>query len=433
MTYDWESNFTARGKMSAGIQASQAGDAVLLDSNGKVPDAFLRKGQFKYTMNFNPTTFATDPEACLTYADDAVGFTRVDGSAATVLSSHSAGSWGENNPLIHSLRYVTIDSSGNVHHVLDPTDLSKDINGHDRSTEITEENVMLEVPTLYSRRTASAISISNIPEEGTPYAHTFDGETYGKLYIGVYEGTLVNGTLMSVSGAVPARNKTRAEFRTAANANGDGFMLTNWHIRQLIRDFTIFPGKTFDSQRNYGQGFSTGGSNSNLEGLTTGLANALGRYAGNPAGTSNVVKCLIENPWASKWKFIDDILTAYDDAEQAWLDIMAGQHLIPTDDTTKMVKIGTIVTTNKAGSTNTFATAIQTSNEAGWGIWDNTSGDDATGLCDKHWSNPSAQRLAICGGGSADGSADGCSTLILHNAASLSAWNVGARLAFVRD
>ena len=208
-------------------------------------------------------------------------------------------------------------------------------------------------------------------------------------------------------------------------------MLTNWHIRQMIRDLTIFPGKTFDSQRNYGQGFSTGGSNSNPEGLTTGLANALGRYAGNPAGTSNVVKCLIENPWASKWEFIDDILTAYDDAEQAWLDIMAGQHLIPTDDTTKMVKIGTIVTTNKAGSTNTFATAIQTSNEAGWGIWDNTSGDDATGLCDKHWSNPSAQRLAICGGSSFYGSADGCSTLNLNNATSNSNWNIGARLSFI--
>ena len=141
MTYDWESNYAVRGKISAGVQASQAGDAVLLGQNGKIPDAFISGSDFKYSLAFNATTFQTDPTACLAYADDAVGFTRVDGSAATALQSHGNGSWGDDNPLIASMFYATFNSDGTIHHILDPSNLTKDINGADRGTEITQETV----------------------------------------------------------------------------------------------------------------------------------------------------------------------------------------------------------------------------------------------------------------------------------------------------
>ena len=434
MTYDFESDYAVRGKLSAGKQAEQAGDAVLLGSNGKIPDRFISGSDFKYSLSFDAATFATDPTACLAYADDAVGFTKVDGSAETTLKKHANGSWGDDNPLINSMFYATFNG-GTIHHILDPEDLTKDINGVDRSSEIQTDNVMLVIPTVYSKRDANGISISSKPSQGTPYAHTYDGHTYKYLAIGVYEGTIVDGKLKSVSGtAEPSHDTTRANFRAAAQANGDGWMLTNWHTRQLIRDLTLMVTKSFDSQRHVGQGFSTGGSNSaGHRALVPGLGNKLGRYAGNPSGTSDVVKCLIENPWASKWEFIDDVVTGYNDTEQAWTDIYAGQKLQATDDLAHMELIGTVVTTNKAGSTNTFATAIQTDNEAGWGIWDNTSGADNTGLCDKHWSNPSAQRLCICSGSSSDGSADGVSTLNLIRALSDAVWAFGARPAFVFD
>ena len=434
MTYDWESNYSVRGKISGGVQASQAGDAVLLGQNGKIPDAFISGSDFKYSLAFNATTFQTDPTACLAYADDAVGFTRVDGSAATALQSHANGSWGDDNPLIASMFYATFNSDGTIHHILDPSNLTKDINGEDRSTEITQENVMLVIPTLYSERNAGGISISSKRSQGTPYAHTYDGHTYKYLAIGVYEGTIVDGKLMSVSGsAEPSYSKTRAEFRAAAQANGDGWMLTNWHVRQLIRDLTILIGKSFDSQRNFGQGFSLGGSNAaGSRALVPGLANTLGRYAGNPAGTSNVVKCLIENPWASKWEFIDDIMTGYNDVDQAYADIYVGQQLEVVDDLTKMTLMDELETTNMHASTNAFCTAIHT-DEVGWGLWNNHDGTDATGLCDRHWSNPSAQRLAFAGGSSHYGSHDGVSTLALDSALSHAHWSVGARPAFVFD
>jgi len=166
--------------------------------------------------------------------------------------------------------------------------------------------------------------------------------------------------------------------------------------------------------------------------LVPGLANTLGRYAGNPAGTSNVVKCLIENPWASKWEFIDDIMTGYNDADQAYADIYVGQQLEVVDDLTKMTLMDELETANMHASTNAFCTSIYT-DEVGWGVWNNHDGTDATGLCDKHWSNPSAQRLAFAGGGSSDGSNGGVSALGLGIALSGADWYFGARPAFVFD
>ena len=434
MTNDWESNFSVRGKISAGQQASQAGDAVLLGVNGKIPDSFISGSDYKYSLAFNAATFATDPTGCLVYADDAVGFTRVDNSASTSLQTAAAGSWGNDNPLISSMFYATFNADGTIHHILDPADLTKGIDGEDRSTEITQENVMLVIPTLYTKRNANGISISSKRSEGTAYAHTYDGHTYKYLAIGVYEGTIVDGKLMSVSGsAEPSYNQTRAQFRTAAQANGDGWMLTNWHVRQLIRDLTLLITKSFDSQRQLGQGFSTGGSNSaGSRALVPGLANSLGRYAGNALGTGNVVKCLIENPWASKWEFIDDLLTGYNDADEAWADIYVGQQLQVQDDLTKMTLLDELETSNMHASTNAFCTAIHTG-DMDWGLWNNHDGTDATGLCDKHWSNPSEQRLAVAGGGSLYGSVCGVSALDLDSALSVASWIFGARPAFVFD
>jgi len=97
-----------------------------------------------------------------------------------------------------------------------------------------------------------------------------------------------------------------------------------------------------------------------------------------------------------------------------------------------MVLMDELETTDMHASTNAFCTSIHT-DEVGWGLWNNHDGTDATGLCDRHWSNPSAQRLCVVGGGSDSGSRGGVSTLDLNSALSRSYWYVGARPAFVMD
>ena len=200
-------------------------------------------------------------------------------------------------------------------------------------------------------------------------------------------------------------------------------MLTNFHVRQLLRDLAILTTKSFDGQRKIGQGYTTGGSSSNPDGLTTGLANRLGRFAGNASGTSDVVKCLIENPWGSKWEFVDDVVTALNDS--TYSDLYAGQRLQPDDDATAM----NLVTSNLVAS-NGWATAIKTGSTS-WGLADNSTGGDAVGLCDYHWRNTDIPCLCLWGGCSHDGSYCGPSCVGLCNALSSSYWDIGGRLAFV--
>ena len=110
--------------------------------------------------------------------------------------------------------YATFDADHNLLHVLDPEDLTKSIDGTDCSTEITTSDVMLCIPTIYSNRDASGITLSSEPSKGTAYAHTYDGKVYNTLCIGVYEGYVdANSKLRSVSGVIPTRNQTRAQMR----------------------------------------------------------------------------------------------------------------------------------------------------------------------------------------------------------------------------
>lgn len=200
-------------------------------------------------------------------------------------------------------------------------------------------------------------------------------------------------------------------------------MLTNFHVRQLLRDLAILTTKSFDGQRKIGQGYTLGGSSSNPEGLTTGLANSLGRYAGNASGTANVVKCLIENPWGSKWEFVDDVVTTSNGS--TYSDLYAGQRLQPDDDATAM----NLVTTDLVAS-NGWATAIKTGSTS-WGLANNSTGGDAVGLCDYLWRNTSIQCLCLWGGRSDNGSSCGPSYVYLANGLSFSDWSIGGRLAFV--
>lgn len=421
MTYDWESdygvrgNISAGGKLTGGTQASAEGDAVLLDEERKIPYRFIPNppDTFKYTLAFDATTFATDPTACLSYGDDAVGYTPMVNSSTT-LGAADPGSWVEGDPLIDSMFYATI-ADGTIHHVLNPDNLAETVDGVDVSTEITQEDVMLVIPTLYTKRDANGVVISSDPSEGTAYAHTYDGHTYNYLGIGVYKGTIVDNKLMSVSGATPTGSVTRPDFRAAAQAKGEGNMLTNWHARQLIRDLTLLTSKSFDSQRRIGQGIS------NASTTPTGATNALGRFAGNVSGTADHVKCLIEDTWALKNEFIDDFVCVDG-------TISAGQRLLADDVAENMTVVGVL---SSAAMSNGWATAIQTS-DTGWGIFDNTSGSDSTGLCDYHYYS-SGIRLGLTGGHSSNGSNAGVSCLGVDLSLSYSSSLCGARPAIVFD
>lgn len=372
---------------------------------------------FKFSMTLNATTMQTDPTGCLAYGDDASGMTplaNTNTSLAAVPVS-ARGSWiKDTNKLLKKLYYATFNTDGTISKILNPDNLALDMDGN--ASDITTKNTMLVIPTLYTKGENGKITISDKPAEGTAHAHTIGGHVYDYLAIGVYNGSVSNGKLMSLSGVLPTKNQTRATFRTQANATGTNWMLWNYWHWKLLKEMTFFTLKSFDGQRKLGQGGHAYGSN------TTGLTNGMGMFAGDISGTTSAMKCFIEDWWGSEYQFIDDF---YGNGGTYY----AGKNAIPTDDTANKVS----VFNNLTGGWWYGNTINQT--DVGWAIASAAGGDNAKGLCDGQYGATSSDRLGYVGGSSGSASDGGAGPSCLYANAGLSgsSANFGARLAFVFD
>lgn len=371
---------------------------------------------FKYTMSFNATTFKTDPTGCLTYGDDAAGFTPLVNTNTTLASVPSAarGSWIQStNKLLKKLYYATFNADGTISKVLNPDNLALDADGN--ASDIATKNTMLVIPTLYTKGESGKLTISDKAAEGTAHAHTIGNKVYNNLAIGVYNGYLSGSKLMSLSGVLPTKSNTRADFRGYAAANGAGWMQWNYWQWKLLKEMAFFALKSFDGQTRLGQGGNAYGSN------TTGATNAMGMFAGNVSGTSSAMKCFVEDWWGSQYQFIDDFLN---NGGQVYV----GKNASPTDDTSNKELIAW------GNKSNGFQTTILQT-DSGWGLGTDNAGDKAKGLCDKQYSDSSSNILGLVGGYSGNVSAGnaGPSCLDAGYALSTSSTLIGARLAFVFD
>jgi hypothetical protein len=202
---------------------------------------------------------------------------------------------------------------GTIAFVLDPYDLSKTLMG----TEFAGKyNVMLVVPKVFWRAEEGALYMSSSSEYdagGTiysgmvAYAHSggdnksFDG-AFPYIGIGVYEASLDDGRLVSVSGVKPKTSETCDKFRGyAANlepASGSDYQLWNFYQWTLYKMMSYTVMGTKNSQSLMG----AGPVNNRLPSIT-GSSDAAGPYG---VSTSAYSKLFIENAWGSAWEFVGD-------------------------------------------------------------------------------------------------------------------------------
>lgn len=420
------------GKLHGGLQAEKPGDAVLLNENGRIPAEFVGGTTGgKYGLAFDEDIFMTDPAGCLRYTEDLTGMEPV----SNVGNQMHINGWEIGKGMLADCFYATVSGQGDILHILDPDNLSLDINGIDRSEEIRNENVMFVVPTRYINRNSRGITHSRSAKDGVPYAHTLDHKVHRFMALGVYTASEKDGKLMSVSGAAPAQQKTRPVFRTEAEANGENWHLMNFHEYALMRDMCLMALKSFDVQRNIGQGHSTGGSATVYS--ESGLLNDKGIFAGDVSATTKPVKCFLENFWGNRWQFVDDCVV--DAARQIEdgsyvLDVYAGSNSVPNDSTTDGSKevIGQIPVPSTDAISGQYATKICTEPK-GWGLPAVHAGGDSVGLCDAHWLNGADKRVPLVGGNAHDGSGAGVSSMLACYALSDTLWYFGARLALTFD
>ncbi|MBO4569355.1 MAG: leucine-rich repeat domain-containing protein [Candidatus Methanomethylophilaceae archaeon] len=200
-------------------------------------------------------------------------------------------------------------SVGAVAFVLDPYDLSKTLGG--TAFEGTY-NIMLVIPTVYWKATSTTLYLSSSPSYNaggsvvkgmTAYAHTATSGSVSKVYpyiaIGVYEASVSDGKLLSVSGATPTNWTTNDRFKSYADAltpaPGSDYQQWNFYQWTLYKMMAYTVMGTKNSQVMLGNGPTA-------QKTDTGRADAAGPYAD---ATSNS-KLFIENSWNYLSEFVGD-------------------------------------------------------------------------------------------------------------------------------
>ena len=318
---------------------------------------------------------------------------------------------------------------GTIAFVLNPYDLSKTIKG----TVYTKSdyNVMLIVPTVYWKVEGITLYLSSSPSYGaggtsvsgmTAYAHSAgDNKAFTNVYpyigIGVYEATVSDGKLLSMSGQKPTASRTNDQFKTyadalvpAANSDYQQWNFYQWTLYKMM-SYTVMGTK--NSQALMGDGPVSGWSAS-----MTGLADSAGPYA---SATPSYSKILIENPWGSLYESVGD--TCFYDREIYTGNALGGQNLgnqVSTGYSIPELEKGWISTTYMASELWDLPKSYQSS--------DNSSSIFAPG--DYSWSGPGWCYLYV-GGCFYNISPAGIASASCDTNFSYSHGSVGARLAYV--
>lgn len=472
--FDHGYNWKVLGRLQAGIQAEEPGDAPVLNGNRQIPSKFIPydKG-WTFGMSFDQSllydvsgdVIASDTKGCLKYTRDCMDYVPVS-NANNVLDT---GSWDMNhNAMLKDCFYATFQQVNGAwvpYEKLDPMDLTKVIatwNAGDwtdasGTSHNTTHDTLFCIPKRSVIRNSHGITISSDVAMGDlsafRYGNRAAGQEWDYLGIGVYPSSIVNNKLMSVSGQAPAATRTRNAFRALAVAKGGNWHLWNWHEYALLRDMQMFCMKDFNTQAALGNGVSSGGQ-SGVK--STGLTDALGPFAGDVSGTTTPVKCLVDHAWGNTWMFIDDIYLgpgqseAVDENTYYYQAVYAGTN--PASSINCSVSTGKTQILDKWYMGTPSGTNMDCQNKpivlaTGQHSWSlNGAPIDAgatnKGTCDDNWRSyhteePSSDtassprgRNFLVGGRSNVGASAGLFAVCAYGPLSLSDWRFGARLAF---
>lgn len=235
------------------------------------------------------------------------------------------GSW-ENAPFMP--RPCMLRNDGTVDYYLNPDDYTLKENGEasDVSNTAYEGNAMLEWSPVFmkvERVTTEASEDGAVPATSKLYMYfcseKFDDEyecwsckksdgTYADhFYTAIYEGSIINGKMRSLStNALPSVNISGglATCINYAGQNGKGWGIDTWSDWDLIRCLGVLVTKRLNAQAAIG----FGGTNYNC--MKTGTSNKKGMFWGSlqAQNTYNVKFFGMENPWCHNWKYCAGII-----------------------------------------------------------------------------------------------------------------------------
>lgn len=347
------------------------------------------------------------------------------------------GDWF-NTFLINAFRPVMLNYDGTVAYELDPNDHTKKLDGtaSDIANTAFNGNAMVGFKQIWRKvvdlgNNVEQVYLANykVDDDFKCYTHiNRDGQLVKEAYAPMYRGSLISGKLRSLSGQAPMNTQAGTTEITYAQANG-----THWHTGltnywQLRNDVLAMISLSDDSQKVFGEGYTTGGTAaSSLR--ASGEMNNRGMFSGTNANTTTGVKVLFqEHPWGNLW-----------DRIAGWVNVNGTQKIKlthGTEDGSSVVGYNT----DGAGYITIGATPMGTSGGyisgaitvPPYGTFPTmVSGSATTHWCDGFWFNNAQNNYAFVGGYCGAGSLCGSSCANLSSLVSNSYWNFGASLSCI--
>lgn len=346
----------------------------------------------------------SNPETCITYADNAVGM--------TVGSSEWDSFFGH---------YPCLLKDGVEVGRLNPNDFTKFENG--TSADITSGNagdVMIAFPKLGYKISTSGdivtVSMTDNPNaDGYCYlAHTRGTTVKDKFYLGAYKGYVSSSKLRSLSGKTPTVNTTIGNFRTYAQANGSGYDQSAFYQLIFRQCMYLLKYKNLDSQTAVGYGYANGNSSS----ASTGGTNTKGMDYGETTGKLQMKLFGLEDFWGNVYEFIDGIFSD------------SSRNILTATENFNDTGSGYTNQGSSGFSSDTagWMSKVQGTSEKGF-VLKEASGSKTTYYSD--YGTLSASRLAFFGGSWSNGAGAGAFYFDVSRSASDSSSPISARLMYL--
>ena len=371
--------------------------------NRNVANRITGTPQAYRTMTATIDLSNSNPNTCISYADDATGMT--------------AGSSDWDDFFGH---YPCLLKNGVEGGKLKTSDFSKYEDG--TSADITsgsDGDVMIAFPRrgvkISTSGTTVTVSMTDNPDDSNfkYYAHQRGSTDKDIFYLGAYKGYESSSKLRSLSGKTITANKTIGAFRTSAQANGTGYDQSGFYQLVFRQVMYILKYKSLDSQSTLGRGYVDG----NSAAISTGGTNAKGMDFGESTGKLQMKLFGIEDFWGNIWEWIDGIVTN------------STRNLLTA--TTSFNDSGTGYTDRGQGATADLSNYIskpQGTSETGF-IAKEVSGSSSTYFCD--YGSLYASKVAIFGGKWNDAGTAGAFSFGLYYASSNSDASITARLMYL--
>lgn len=382
-----------------------------------------------------------DPEAAVTYIENAVGMT-----PAKMDYEHDTfdyGSWGTD--VFFMPRPCMLKFNGEVDYYLDPSDYSKKEDGtaSDIASDAYGGNAMMEwgrygrkiwykiVPDSGVTKSAS-VYVANYQADTDYRCWSFinaNGDAVDHFYTPIYEGSIVGTKLRSLSGKANTalcQNKTAAQEVALAEANNPAsdklwFTETLADIT-LIDLLLILMSKSLDAQTAFGNG-RQGQTSAASSMLGTGTMNTKGLFWGDDDDTHGVKVFGMENFWGNQWRrYAGHVMVSY---------VHKVKYTRGTQDGSTATDYNTdgtgYLSAGAAPQTNDFVKTMRF--DANGFVTASVGGTSATYWCD-YWYQNSGTRYARRGG-ACDSTAGyvGPFYVNLSLAPSYASWPIGAAVS----